>query len=171
MRITIELDPADVKRFEEALERARRAVRSADESDLIGSAKQALATLSLDSAPGYVRERIARVGCLVEMLEDEDWALPKALRGEIVKALVYFSDPEDLIPDHLPVIGLLDDAIMLELLLRQERDILRAYDRFCAYRDSLGPRPDDFEARKAWCKRLRTRRNRLIEALDKRARN
>ena len=139
MRVTFELEPSDIERFHEALARAHRMVRCADESDIVAAAKQALDALAIGSAPGYVRKRVVQVQRLILMLEDEDWALPQAEREDVVETLVYFSDPHDLIPDELSVIGLLDDAIMLELLLRRMHHVLRAYDDFCAHRNALAP--------------------------------
>ncbi|MEX0899167.1 MAG: YkvA family protein [Gammaproteobacteria bacterium] len=165
MKITFELEPEDVERFQSALADARDAVRSADEGELIDCAKHSLDRLPLGVAPLYVRGRIGQVQRLIAMLEDEEWALPAALRQEVLSALVYFSDPEDMIPDGLPVIGLLDDAIMLEMLLREERDLLAAYDAFCEFRRALGPLPDDLDFRTVWCAKLKQERQRLIAPL------
>lgn len=134
MRITFELEPGDIERFHEALERADRRVASADECDIVAAARHSLETLPIDCAPGYIRRRMREVAGLVDMLEDEAWALPQVERAEVLKLLAYFSDPEDLIPDDVAVIGLLDDAIMLELLLRQIRHVVVAYADFCTAR-------------------------------------
>jgi uncharacterized membrane protein YkvA (DUF1232 family) len=136
MRITLELEPEDIARFDAALARARRATACADEVDVIDAAKYALDHLDASAAPGYVRKRLVEVQRLIVMLEDEAWALTGAERAAVIEALAYFSDPDDLIPDHVEVIGLLDDAIMLELLLRRLRRVRRAYADFCAFRDA-----------------------------------
>ena len=141
MRITIELDPRDIERFTQALARSRRVAQEADEADILDAAKQALDSAPLASAPTYVRKRIGGVQRLITMLEDEAWALPAPVRVDVLEALVYFSDPEDLIPDDIEVIGLLDDAIMLELLLRKLGPVLRAYTEFCEFRDQLRDTP------------------------------
>jgi len=49
--------------------------------------------------------------------------------------LAYFSDPEDLVPDHIPVLGFLDDAIMIELVAEELKDDIEAFEEFCAYRE------------------------------------
>lgn len=141
MRITIELEAADIERFTRALTRSRHVAQEVDEADILDAAKQALDSLPIASAPSYVRKRIGGVQRLIAMLEDEAWALPAPRRLDVLEALVYFSDPEDLIPDDIEVIGLLDDAIMLELLLRRLAPVLRAYADFCRYRDGLGAAP------------------------------
>jgi len=161
MRVTIEIEAADVDRFNDALARSRRVARSADESDIIDAAKQALDSLPLATAPNYVRKRLGGVQTLISMLEDEAWALPRAPRIEVLTALVYFSDPEDLIPDDVEVIGLLDDAIMLELAMRGLQRVLRAYASFCRYRDALGPPPAAPAGRHEHALRLARKRDKL----------
>jgi uncharacterized membrane protein YkvA (DUF1232 family) len=168
MRISFELDAGDLRRFHEALVRARRMVRSAEEHDIVDAAKHALANLPIARAPSYVRERVVEVQHLIDMLEDEDWALPQLEREDVLRTLVYFSDPEDMIPDDISVIGLLDDAIMLELLLRRQRHILRAYSDFQAARAALGPRAREREARLRQARDLSRVRERLHARMRRR---
>lgn len=137
MRITFELEPADIERFHAVLARARRTTLCADEVEVIDAAKYALDHLQVGTAPAYVRKRLIEVQRLIAMLEDEAWALPDPERADVVETLIYFSDPDDLIPDEIEVIGLLDDAIMLELLLRRLRHVRKAYADFCAHRAGL----------------------------------
>ncbi len=49
-------------------------------------------------------------------------------------ALVYFCDPEDLIPDHIPGLGFLDDAIYVELVIRELKAEIESYEEFVEYR-------------------------------------
>jgi uncharacterized membrane protein YkvA (DUF1232 family) len=139
MRVTIELEREDIERLEAALARARRLVSTMDEVDVIGAARDALANLPLECAPSYVKRQFEGAQRLIGMLEDEAWALPQPWREDVLVTLVYLGDPEDMIPDDAEVIGLLDDAIMLELLLRRQAAVLRAYERFCAARAAQRP--------------------------------
>jgi hypothetical protein len=166
MRITIELEPADVERFLQVLARSRRVAQEADEADVLAAAKQALDTLLIGNAPEYVRKRMVGVQRLILMLEDDAWALPQPERQDVLEALVYFSDPEDLIPDNIEVIGLLDDAIVLELLLRRQRHVLQAYTDFCNFRGGLidtGP-----EAHHVNAARLARKREQLLSRMRRR---
>jgi uncharacterized membrane protein YkvA (DUF1232 family) len=71
---------------------------------------------------------------LVKMVRDEEWRLPdEDLRG-VLNAMAYFADPEDLIPDRVPGIGFLDDAIMAELVAESLEDEISAYRDFDTYR-------------------------------------
>ncbi len=162
MRVTIQLDQSDLDRFHEALARAARVAETADENDILAGAKAALDTLPIGEAPEYVRKRLVHIQRIVLMLEDEAWSLPKEFRGESLRSLVYFSDPEDMIPDQMAVIGLLDDAIMLEMLCRRQRHVVQAYDDFCNYRNELGRAPDAPEGRIAHARQLARRRETLI---------
>lgn len=130
MEITLRLDPGDIDDFRAGLARARALTRTMDECDAVDAAKASLDNLPIATAPGYVRRQLVRVQRLIAMLEDEDFALPQPARGEVLAALVYLSDPDDLIPDARAVVGLLDDAIMIELVMRELAPILGAYDRF-----------------------------------------
>lgn len=168
MRITIELDPHDIERFTQALARSRRVAQEADETDILDAAKQALDSAPLASAPTYVRKRIAGVQRLIAMLEDEAWGLPAGPRIDVLEALVYFSDPEDLIPDDIEVIGLLDDAIMLELVLRKLHRVLHAYSDFCEYRETLGAPPQEPAARHEYAMNLARKRDALRVRMQRR---
>jgi uncharacterized membrane protein YkvA (DUF1232 family) len=169
MRITIDLEQADVDRFLRALARSHRLARSTEETDVLAAAKQALNTLPIGSAPAYVRKRIGAVQRLILMLEDDAWSLPKPERTKMLETLVYFSDPEDLIPDHIEVIGLLDDAIVLELLLRRLRHVMDAYTDFCEFRDSLHLRTLSSEARHVAAAKLAQRRLALQARMRRRS--
>ena len=74
-------------------------------------------------------------------------------------------DPEDIIPDDIPGIGMLDDAVMIELVFRELRHEIEAYEDFCAWRWSLPKRPRDAEAQ---ARRLERRRDQLMTRMRRR---
>jgi len=168
MRITVELDAVDVDRFLCVLEHSHRLAHGAEETDVLAAAKHALNTLPIGNAPRYVRKRIVAVQRLILMLEDEAWALPHPERGQVLETLVYFSDPEDLIPDDIEVIGLLDDAIVLEILLRRLRHVLQAYADFRAYCDALGASAAAPAERHAYARQVAVRRDALRSRMRRR---
>jgi uncharacterized membrane protein YkvA (DUF1232 family) len=68
---------------------------------------------------------------------------------------VYFCDPEDLIPDHIPGIGFLDDAIYVELVIRELKAEIESYEEFCNFRIAEEKRRKDqgldpYVEREAW---------------------
>lgn len=169
MRIVFELEPADLARFQEATARAVQRVAHADECDIVEGAKHALDKLPIAEAPGYVRRQLTEVQRMILMLEDDAWALPHGDREQVLQALAYFCDPDDMIPDHIEVIGLLDDAIMLALMLRRLRHTLEAYADFCVFRAELGGVPADREGRMAHARALARRREALHARIQRRA--
>jgi uncharacterized membrane protein YkvA (DUF1232 family) len=163
------LEQADIERFIAALARSHQLALDAEETDVLTAAKQALNTLSIGSAPVYVRKRIVVVQRLILMLEDDAWALPRPERTRVLETLVYFADPEDLIQDDIEVIGLLDDAIVLELLLRRQRHVLQAYSDFCDYRELLRAESATPAAHHASALKLARRREALQARMRRRA--
>ena len=134
LRITFELSAKDVRHFREAMRKARHSVRDADDTEIIDAAHALFASVGSARVPVFVRERLGRLQAMIGMLQDEDWRMSRAERERVLAALVYFSDPEDLIPDDIPGLGFLDDAIMVELAFRELKHEIEAYQDFCESR-------------------------------------
>jgi uncharacterized membrane protein YkvA (DUF1232 family) len=134
LRVSFELSPNDVKHFREAMRKARLTVRDAEDSDIIDAARSLFTDVGTARLPAYVRERIDRLQAMVDMFEDKEWQMSRSEQERILSALVYFCDPEDLIPDDIPGLGFLDDAIMIELAVRELRHEIEAYQDFCKFR-------------------------------------
>ncbi|MEE9142615.1 MAG: YkvA family protein [Gammaproteobacteria bacterium] len=138
LRVTFVLDERDIKQLSREMKNARRRVQSADDEEIIQAAREILSDVAkTGQVSDFVRTRLSRLELMIEMIEDEDWRLPKKDRTPVLNVLVYFGDPEDLIPDHVPGLGLLDDAIMIELALRQLRHQIEAYEDFKDFREGL----------------------------------
>lgn len=141
MRFSIELTDRDLDYFRQALKKSRDAVRHADESEIIEAISDILAEIkSEDPLPDFVESRIPGLESLIKMLQDDEWALPTEERERLLAMFVYFGDPEDILPDYIPVIGYLDDVIMIELVVRELQHVRDAYDDFCDFRDSYDRR-------------------------------
>jgi len=135
--VKIKITNKDIRALRKAMQNARDTIRSADEHDILEAARTLLDDFDSRQAPDFVRERVPKLVAMTDMLEDTDWELPKRQREKILAALVYFGDPDDLIPDDVPGLGLLDDAIVIELLLLELKHVIEAYRDFCRYRSSL----------------------------------
>jgi len=136
MKFSIELSNRDLKFFRKALKNSRDAVRHAEESEIIEAIGDVLAEIkSEEPLPDFVTKRIPQLESMIRMLQDDEWQLPNDARERLLAAFVYFADPEDIVPDHIPVIGYLDDIIVIELVVRELHHIREAYDDFCDYRE------------------------------------
>jgi len=141
MRFSLELTDRDLRFFREALQRSREAVRHADEAEIVEAIGDVLDEIkSEEPLPDFVSKRIPQLESMIRMLRDEEWQLPEGDREKLLATFVYFGDPEDIVPDHIPVIGYLDDVIMIELVVRELTHVREAYDDFCEFRDSYDKR-------------------------------
>ena len=134
MRITFELSDRDLAYLRRRMADARESAADRAEEQVAGEARRLLAQADVESTPAFMRERIRRLGILVDMLGDADFGLAGADRKRIVQALTYFAEPMDVIPDAVPGLGFLDDAILAELVVRETRHEIEAYEDFCHYR-------------------------------------
>jgi uncharacterized membrane protein YkvA (DUF1232 family) len=170
LKISIDLDDADLKHFRLIMREARRSAVGLRPEDIVESAESQLERLDAQVVPRFVKERLAKLRVMIRMLTDHEWRLPKKDTTRVLNALAYFAEPEDLIPDHVPGIGYLDDAIMIELVARELRHEIDAYDDFCQYRQNEPPQRS-IKARRspigreAW---LEKRRRQLQERMRRR---
>jgi len=137
LRISFELDDKDLKPFRLIMDEARRAAGRLAPEDIVAAAESLLNEVPESSAPGFIVERLANLRLMIRMLSDLEWRLPHQEASRVLNALAYFAEPEDLIPDHIPGLGFLDDAIMIELVVRELKHEIEAYRDFCDYRSQL----------------------------------
>jgi len=109
-----------------------------------------LETLPGETAEATIALRLARAESLRRMLDDPDWELPQDLRERGVHLLDYLYRFDDLIPDDLPVIGHLDDALLIELSWSEFEGEVRDYEHFCRYCLENRVRGNTAERRAAW---------------------
>jgi len=166
MKISFELGDRDLLYFRERLQVVRSGEHATDESVVLNSAKELVTQILAEETPDFVRDRIGKLSQLVQMLEDAEWRLEGADRRRVLEVLAYFVDPDDLIPDRIPGLGYLDDAIMVELVVQELRHEIEAYESFCAFRSERAPDTDALETSRL---RLQTRmRRRRSQDLEKR---
>jgi uncharacterized membrane protein YkvA (DUF1232 family) len=169
-KLTIELSDRDLKHFRRELRRAREAVGIADDEEILAAAAELVAQLRRTELPDFVTVRLEKLETLLEMMADEDWPLDEDERSPVLAAFAYLCDPEDIIPDDIPGIGLLDDAVMIELAFRELRHELDAYEDFRRYRSSLPKRFFGSRDAATLASKLGRRREQLMERMHRRRR-
>lgn len=138
MRISFELTDRDLRFFRKALRQSRAAVKDAEDAEIIEAIHAVLDEIrASEPLPDFVGKRIPELESLLRMLGDDEWQLPQTDRERLLATFVYFADPEDILPDDIPVIGYLDDVIIIELVTRELVHVREAYDDFCAFRDEF----------------------------------
>ena len=168
LAISFELSDRDLEHFNDAIKAAAFQAGSKSEEEIVGAAGKLLEDAGAMALPDFIMQRLDKLDALIAMVRDEGWALPADDRARVLSALVYFSDPKDIIPDSVPVLGYFDDAIAIELCVRELKHELDAYEEFCEYRQheagTRGVNPEQV-GRAEW---LAGRREELQERMHRR---
>lgn len=164
--ISFELSDEDLHLLGKRMEESMTSATSASAEDILAGAHQVLSASEQLPMPEFMRERQQVLQRLVDMVEDTSWNLPNVERLRVISALAYFVLAEDLIPDDIPGLGFLDDAIMIELVARELKHELEAYLDFCQFRDQQQAEQGDPEvSRSSW---LAKKRETLMSRMEKR---
>lgn len=148
--INFALDETDLEFFRGVMDRAQDEAGNASEQDIVTQARKVLQGTTPVNPPLFVRESLIKLATMIAMLEDAEWPLEGEDRTDVVSALAYFYNPADLISDDVPVLGLIDDAIMIELVAREIHPQLEAYEEFCDYRKRESQERGDGVSREEW---------------------
>jgi uncharacterized membrane protein YkvA (DUF1232 family) len=141
-KVSFNLDEDDVRYFRKLFRSARANAATTDEGAIVSSAA-ALVTLmrTKKNTPRFILEAVGSLEDLANIITDEDYRPPKAIRGQVLGALAYFANPDDLIPDEIPVLGFLDDAIMIKFVEEEFKHELWAFRKFRKFRDGAELKP------------------------------
>ncbi len=170
MSITLnfELNDRDLEHFQRSIAASKKAAEGKSPKEIIDCAANMLADAQKVEIPDFILQRLLRLDDMIAMIRDEAWALPEEDCARVLSVLEYFCDPEDVVPDHIAVLGFLDDAVMIELSVRELKHELSAYDDFCDYRQHQAERrrlePDKI-GRTDW---LDSRREELVDRMHAR---
>ncbi|MFW2403500.1 MAG: YkvA family protein [Gammaproteobacteria bacterium] len=138
LSITFELSDTDIEHFLAMAREAQEAISASGMSPdkVTAGVRELFAQAHDKDLPEFISTRLDKLETLVNMVDDDEWQLPKEDLDRVVSAIAYFANPDDLIPDRVPGIGFLDDAIMAELVVESLNGELTTYEEFCAYRSA-----------------------------------
>ena len=135
--ITFTLSDDDLERFQAIVDKARTAIEDDSAAKSIEQAARDLLRQTRETElPEFISARMSKLSVVIDMINDEEWNLSDNERRHVLSALAYLCDPEDLIPDRIPGLGFLDDAIYAEIVLRELRNEIGLYEEFCAFREA-----------------------------------
>jgi len=139
LRVSFDLEDDDLNHFRLIMRESTKAAANSSPEEIVEAAADVLKQVGAVKAPHFIGERLQKLELMIRMLSDVEWRLPHQESARVLNALAYFVEPEDLIPDHIPGLGFLDDAIMIELVVRELRHEIEAYSDFCDYRQRSAP--------------------------------
>ena len=167
-KVNFTLDEQDVAYFRRLFKQARLVAKGKSADEVITGARELVVSVRRQKkAPRFVQDAILALDDLTDMIEDSAYRAPKPVVSQILGALAYFAEPEDLIPDHVPVLGFLDDAIMIKFVEREFKHELSAYRRFRRFRESAEQRPWTAVARERLPDRLEEKRKSLRAEVER----
>jgi uncharacterized membrane protein YkvA (DUF1232 family) len=142
LSVTLEFSDQELDYFRSLMHRIRGRNGHRSPEQVAAAAAAEVQRLQAAARSPFVARRIERVGRLIAMVQDPEWQLPEPERTRVLDGLAYVADAQDLVPDNTPVLGLVDDAIMLELVLRELQHEIEGYEEFDAYRREEAPHRD-----------------------------
>ncbi len=129
-----ELQPERLERFNQALHELSPEAPALTLDQISSAAKRALQHHADGTTPPFVQSRMRSLMRLEALAEEPGWE-PSAELRRLVRVLQdYRLEDADLIPDELPVVGLLDDAVLVDVALQLLHDELGEYEDFCRFR-------------------------------------
>ena len=162
-RISFTLDAEDANYFRRRYRKAKAAAKTRNSEEILAQARTIVAQAKRSrKTPKFVLDAISTLEDLAHLVEDKEYAAPPKLRDDVLAGIAYFADPDDLIPDDVPGLGFLDDAIMIHLIANDFRHDLRGYRKFKRTLDNLHHKPSSAPGR--------ARREKAIPALRSRIR-
>ena len=132
--ITFTLSDQDLDHFQKIIDKSKSAAADRSDEQIEASARKLISDADSADLPNYIAERLVKLDTVISMASDEEWQLNDEERHRILGALVYFCDPDDLIPDSVPGLGFLDDAIYVEIIIRELKAEIDYYEEFSRFR-------------------------------------
>ena len=124
------------QQIEKATAQFIEGIKNVDESDIEYAWKKGKKAIDKygNNPPGALakiwRDIKLMIGLITDYAQgnykDVSWKVMAAVTG----AVVYFVSPIDVIPDFLPIMCYLDDALVIKLALDMSGDDLSAYERW-----------------------------------------
>jgi uncharacterized membrane protein YkvA (DUF1232 family) len=130
-KVTFELEEQDAAYFRGLYRAAKKSASKMDADTIIKDASKLVDHVRTSKrVPRFVSEAIGTLELMTQIIQDDDYKAPVAVKNQVLAGLAYFSNPEDLIPDHIPALGFLDDAIMVKFVEEEFKHELWGYKKF-----------------------------------------
>jgi uncharacterized membrane protein YkvA (DUF1232 family) len=168
-KVTFHLDEADAEYFRALYRKAKKGAAEQEAEQIIQAARDVVQRVRASKkTPRFVIDAIEVLADLTDLILDEAYAAPQKVRTEVLGALAYFTNPEDLIPDQIPGLGFLDDALMVKFIEEEFKHELWGFRKFRDRRDAAEHRPWASPASERLAQRLEADRRRIRAEIEER---
>ncbi len=168
-KISFTLDDSDLAYFRAIFRAAKQNAGDVDRSKIQQGVERLIKDVrAAKRAPAFVLEAVQTLEDLLKLLDDKDYSAPANVHRSVLAALAYFADAKDVIPDDIPMVGFLDDAIMIKMVEDELRHELWGYRKFCKFRDGAEQRPWSSIAKQRLPGRLKERRDEIRSEIRER---
>lgn len=130
-----EIEPVRMQYFNEALYAISPESPPLNEDQIVTAGRRLLARHTEHGRSAFIASRLAAMTRLEGLVADDDWTPTTGLPESLGVLQRYRDSDDNLLPATLPVIGDLDDAVLVDVVLQRYRDELADYEDFCRFRD------------------------------------
>lgn len=100
----------------------------------VQEAREKVAEVRANVDDGYVVDQVGCLQMMLSMVEDKTWVIEDSNKEKINATIKYFIDDNDVIPDHIPGIGYVDDCIVIDGTMDAVEEEMMEYKDFCRAR-------------------------------------
>lgn len=136
------VDEDALRRFNEIALSLAPGLKPFAPEQIIGAARRVMRAVAKGQDPTFIKVRMRRAGEIRAMYKDSMWDITPELVAPVRALIAYFDDPVGLIPNTTPVVGSLDDALLVDIAMETLRSELDEYADFCRYRCAEAARLD-----------------------------
>ena len=150
---SLELREEKLRRFNEVVQRLAPDKPAFNAGQIAGAARRVLRAAMKGQESTFIKVRMRRAGEIRAVLDDTLWEVAAKAEPAMREIVAYLDDGAGgLIENDVPVVGLLDDAILVDAAMDTLRAELDDYADFCRYRVGeaarLGISPNEVKTRR-----------------------
>lgn len=132
---SLELREDKLRRFNEIVQRVAPYQPAFSTNQIAGAARRVLRAAMKGQESTFIKVRMRRAGEIRSALNDAQWEVSAKFEHAMREIVAYLDDDASaLIHNDVPVVGLLDDAILVDCAMDALRGELDDYADFCRYR-------------------------------------
>ena len=131
---SLELHEEELQRFNRIALRLSPEHQPFTLDQIAGAARRVLRAASKGQDSTFIKVRMRRAGEMRAAYKDTKWNMAPALKADLRELLDYLGSDTGLIPNHIPTVGLLDDAVLVDVAMNKFRTELDEYADFCRFR-------------------------------------